>query len=173
MSIERLHPRIIAKRRVVKRASLGKKKGVLVLNGTLYTLHYDDLLDLCNACDMLMMRLTHKILRKELRPEITNRAALKIDRLEAGEYDLYDGSEGDAPLPAEQVCTVTEDTIKTHYLRVEIGGQVWHNWFCRLDELIKCLFNIIREAQAEYLPSQPASQRAPVKRVNLSPEVLH
>ena len=173
MSIERLHPRIIAKRRVVSRISLGKKKGVIVLAGTLYKVSYDDLLDLCNACDLLMMKTTHKLLRKEFRPAITNRDALQIERLEAGGYELYDTSEGDAPCPAEQVCTVTEDVIKTHYLRVEIGGQVWHNWFCRLDELIKCLFNIIREAQAEHLPSLPASQRAPVKRVNLAPEVLH
>lgn len=173
MSIERLHPRIIAKRRVVKRIALGKKKGVIVLDGVLYKLAYDDLLDLCNACDLLMMKTTHKVLRKEFRPAITNRDALKIELLEAGDFDLYDGSDGKAPCDPEQVCGVTEDVIKTHYMRVVVGGHVWHQWFCRLDELIKCLFNIIREAQADSLPPMPASQRAPVQRVNLAPEVLH
>ena len=143
--MEALEPRIIAKRRVVKRVELGDRKGVLVANGTLFRLHYDDLLDLCNAVEMIMLKLTHKLLRKEFRPAIRNRALLKGAKIVAGAYDLYDGK--DAPCPPEQTCGVTEDVLKTHYLRIELNGEVWDNWFCRLDELVKCLFVVIREAQ--------------------------
>lgn len=174
-----MEPRIIAKRRVIKRIELGNRKGVLVANGTLFRLDYHDLLDLCNAVEMVMLKLTHKLLRQEFRPRITNRDALKDAKISAGAYDLYAGDEGAAPCPPEQECSVTEDVLTTHYLRVELAGEVWHNWFCRLDELVKCLYVVIREAQKlddAVLPGvrmTADSVRAPVKRINLSPEVLH
>ena len=136
-------------------------------------MEYDDLLDLVNAVEMLMLKLTGKILRKEFRPAITDRDALKITDLRAGDYSLYDESEGPAAQEPEQTCNVTEDVLKTHYMRVEIGGTVWHNWFCRLDELIKCLYIIAREAQAQDVPHGTFSHRAPKQTVNLSPGVLN
>ena len=163
-----LEPRIIAKRRVITRIALHDRKGVIVANGSLYRLHYADLLDLVQAVEMLMLKLTHKLLLPKFRAQVTNRAALKIDALEAGDYSLYDGSYGPAACEAEQTCNVTEDVLTTHYMRVEIAGVTWHNWFCRLDELIKCLYVIVREAQEDAPDVPHETSRTPKRTVDLS-----
>lgn len=163
-----LEPRQIAQRRVITRIALHKQKGVIVANGTLYTLHYTDLLDLVQAVEMLMLKLTGKLLRAQFREKVTNRDALKIDVLEAGDYSLYDGSVGAAACEPEQSCNVTEDVLTTHYLRVEIAGVTWHNWFCRLDELIKCLYVIVCEAQADVPHETVNMLLAPKKTIDLS-----
>lgn len=169
-----LEPRLIAKRRVIKRIALHRKTGVIVANGTLFNLHYGNLLDLVQAVEMLMLKLTGKLLLPKFRARVTNRGTLKIDRLEAGDYSLYDGSAGPAACEPEQMCSVTEDVLTTHYLKVEIAGVTWHNWFCRLDELIKILYVIVREAQeqAASVPHETLSARPPVKQINLSPGVI-
>jgi len=166
-----LEPRQIAVRRVIKRIALHRQKGVIVVGGTLYTLHYNDLLDLVQAIEMLMLKLTGKLLRPQFRAKVTNRDALKIDQLEAGDHSLYDGSKGPPACEPEQTCNVTEDVLTTHYLKIEIDGVTWHNWFCRLDELIKCLYVIVREAQGDEVPHE-TSARAPKRTVDLSHGVI-
>lgn len=152
----------IARARVIQTIDIVNGKGWLKAGGTLYQLDFDDLLDLERAAELLMLKLTGKVLSSQFRPVVYNRGALKFAKLIAGDYSLYTG--GDAPCPPKQVCTVTDDELTTHYLRIEVRGMVWENWFCRLDELVKILTNVIREAQEDALPKGGTvieSRRAP------------
>ena len=137
-----LSPDVIARRRVIERIVLFKGKGEIWLNGKIKRLLFDDLVDLTQAVEMIDLEATGKVLRPQFRTPIKNRAACQIDKLEAGDADLYDGSQGPAPFD-----------VGKWYLRVEIDGNVWHNWFGRLDELVKLLNVILREAQGD--PYQP------------------
>jgi len=70
-----------------------------------------------------------------------------------GDYSL---ASGDSPLPAATTCDVTGQCVKTHYLKVEINGNEWEQWFGRLDELAKCLYIIVREAQGDKYEPKPS-----------------
>lgn len=70
-------------------------------------------------------------------PALTNRAALKITKLVAGGPDLCTTERSDQAEP------------EAHYMLIEIEGNRWDNWFVRLDRLIKCLYNVVREAQED------------------------
>jgi len=154
--MNRLTPKEIARRRVIERLDLSKGKGVIVANGKTLEITFDDLLDLAQAVEMIMVKLTGNVLNAKFRPIIRNRAALTYDRCIGGDYTLYDGSQGRCPLPAFTECNVTEQVVKTHYLLIESGGQRWDNWFGRLDELVKCLYIVVREAQGDPFVPRPA-----------------
>lgn len=159
----------IARRRVIERLELSKGQGIVVAHGTTFRIAYDDLLDLVQAVEMIMLKLTGKVLRPQFRPEIRNRAALAVDRIVGGDVSLYDGSQGPAPVEDSTPCEITQTHIKTHYLLVEIDGNRWDNWFGRLDELVKCLYVIVREAQGDpYVPKLQSAVRSAI-----SPEVGH
>lgn len=151
----RLKPIDIAHRRIVELVEIRNGAGELVANGKRFLIAYDDgLIDLAGAVEMIMLKLTGKLLQPKFRPAITNPAALMCDKLLISDYSRYDGSQGPAPVPAYQPCTVTGRLLQTHYMHCEIAGNRWDNWFCRLDELAKILYSIMREAQAD--PWKPA-----------------
>jgi hypothetical protein len=153
-----LTPREIAIRRAIQRFELVNGKGVIVANGKLFRIQYDDLLDLVQAVEMIMLKLTGKVLQAKFKPQVTDRKALKFDALSGGDYTLYDGTQGEAPVPAFNPCEIADQILKTHYLAVYINGNRWDSWFCRLDELVKCLYLIVREAQEDAkLPKAPRS----------------
>lgn len=151
----RLSPREVARRRIIERFECSNGKGVIVVSGRTFDLKFDDLLDLAQAVEMIMWKTAGKVLNPKLRPGVNNRRALGYSRLVGGDYSLYDGPAGEQPLPATITCDVTGLLVKTHYLRVEIEGNRWDNWFGRLDELAKCLYIIVREAQGDpYKPKE-------------------
>lgn len=150
-----LNAREIARRRVITRfecsgSKTQRGKGEIVLAGRLFRLDFDDVLDLAQSMEMISLRLTGKVLRPQFRPEIKDRAALALTRIVGGDYSAY---EGKAPISNYTICEVTDQVVRTSYLRIEIEGNVWENWFARLDELLKCLYIVIREAQGDpYVP---------------------
>src|SRR5262245_60898474 len=117
--MKRLAPKEIARRRVIERLDLSKGKGVIVAHGKTFEIVYDDVLDLTHAVEMIMLRLTGKVLSAKFRPVIKDRKALVPDRVVGGDYSL-----GPSPAPVEAYveCPVTERILKAHYLRVEING---------------------------------------------------
>lgn len=141
-----LTPQDIARRRVIEHIDISNGKGVIRANGKRFQLQFDDVLDLVQGVEMIMLKLTGKVLQTKFRPAIKDRAALKHTSLIAGDYSLYQGT---SPVEAHYACPVTEQILKSHYLRVDIKGDVWDNWFCRLDELVKCLYIVVNEAQAD------------------------
>jgi hypothetical protein len=147
--MKRLKPVDIAHRRIVELIELKGGAGNIWANGKRFAITYDDLLDVVQAVEMIMLKLTGKVLRANLRPVITNRAALKVDNFFAGDYSLYDAAQGAAPFEAHQVCDVTERLLTTHYMHCQIDDKRWDTWFCRLDELVKALYLIVREAQGD------------------------
>ena len=153
--MNRLEPQEIARRRVIERLDLAKGKGVIVCFGRTFTIVYDDLLDLAQAVEMIMVKLTGKVLNAKFRPVIRDRKALAPTRVVGGDYTLYDGSQGPAPLSGFIDCEITQRAVKVHYLLVEIAGARWDNWFGRLDELVKCLYIVVREAQGDPYVTRP------------------
>lgn len=149
-------PAEIARRRIIDRLDLSNGTGVIVANGKTFEITFDDLLDLSQAVEMIMLKLTGKLLREKFRPTVRSRAGIVPTRLIGGDASLYDGTQGPAPQQAVTVCDVTGRDITTHYLLVEIDGSRWDNWFCRLDELVKCLNVIVREAQGDPYVPRPA-----------------
>lgn len=147
----RLKPAEVARRRVIERfdvtAGPGGGKAIITANGKNFEIRFDDLLDFVQAVEMIMLKLTGKVLNPKFRPEIKSRQALKQTKIIGGGYDLYTGS--DAPLPAVTACEIALTMVPTHYLRVEIDGNAWDQWFGRLDELVKCLYIVVREAQGD------------------------
>lgn len=151
----------VARRRIIRDFAIsfdgtaGKGKVVAGAQaGRSFDFTFDDVLDLAQLAETLMFKTAGKLLRPNLRPKITNRAALRPTRVVGGDYSLYDGKDGQ-PLPPQTLCEVTGEIVPTHYLLVEIEGNVWHNWFGRLDELAKCLYIIVREAQGDPYVPQP------------------
>lgn len=137
----------IAELRVIDRFECSKRNGVITTGrGQTFNIAFDDIYDLYQAIEALNLRLTRKLLAKKCRPTITKRKALKASRIAAGPDVMYEGD--DAP------------ETGGHYLLVEIDGTVWHSWFRRLDELMKCLTNIITEAQID-------AYEAPIREVVL------
>ena len=145
----KLTPVDIAHRRIIELAELKAGAGEIHANGKRFLVTYDDVLDLAQAVEMINLKLTGKMLALKLRPVIRNRKSLASDRLFVGDVSLYDGSQGPAPFDASQVCDVTGRLLRTHYMHCSIAGNRWDNWFCRLDELLKCLYIVIREAQGD------------------------
>jgi hypothetical protein len=131
-------PEEIASRRLVEFIALDKGRGEIWAAGTIQRIQIDDLLDFVQAVEMIMLKLTGKVLNPSFRPQIKSRAGLAYDVLQAGGADLYDGGQGPAP-----------QGVGHWYLRCEIDGNRWDVWFARLDELIKALYNIVEEAQAD------------------------
>lgn len=149
-----LEPRQIAARRVIDRIDITGKKGVITVAGRQFELTFDDLVDLVQAIEMIMLKTSGKLLRPQFRPTIRNRKALTFDKLRAGDFSLYDGSDGAAPVRQWEECPVVERVLKMHYIFIEISGTKWHTWFARLDELIKALYIVVREAQGDpYVPA--------------------
>lgn len=138
----------IARRRVISHFDLSKGKGIIVAYGRHFNIEYDDLLDLVQSIEMIMLKLTGKVLQSKFRPSIVNRSRLKFTKIVGGDASL-----GDSPSPIENFtpCEITDQYVKTHFLLVECGEDRWENWFGRLDELIKCLYKIIKELQEEPL----------------------
>lgn len=154
--MKRISPREVARRRIITEFECSNGKGKLVANGKTFALKFDDLVDLAQAIEMIMLKLTGKLLRPQFRPEVRDRRVLGFTRLVGGGYDLYDGPSGEQPLPPTTMCDVTGECVKTHYLLVEAQGNRWDNWFGRLDELAKCLYIIVREAQGDPYTPKPA-----------------
>lgn len=128
----------IADLRVIDRIELSDGVGIIEGGGYRWKFHvtYNDLFDVAAAMESVMLKVSRKLLKRKFVPKVTNRAALKPTRLMAGGADLYGGSDNPT-------------TPDHHYLLVEINGNRWDNWFTRLDELIKCLYVIVNEAQAD------------------------
>jgi|GEM_PF-3897171 len=153
----------IARRRVIERLELSNGRGLITAHGITFRITYDDLLDLVQAVEMISLKLTGKVLHPKFRPTVKNRAALAVTRLVGGDVSLYDGSQGPAPVESSTPCEITQADIKTHYLLVEIHGNRWDNWFGRLDELVKCLYIIVREAQGDpYVPKLSSAVHATI-----------
>lgn len=131
----------IARLRVITAIEMhGSGYGVIEAGGRTFRISFRDLLDVVQAVESIMLKLTGKVLNRKFVPALTNRDALAITALQAGGPDIYDGALGESPEP------------EAHYMRVEIGETRWDQWFTRLDELIKCLYNIVREAQQQAAP---------------------
>jgi hypothetical protein len=145
----------IAHRRIVELAELKGGAGEIWAAGRRFLVTYDDLLDVVQAVEMTMLKLTGKVLAAKFRPEITNRAALKVDKFFIGDYSRYDGQMGAPACEAHQVCNVTERLLTTHYMHCQIDDKRWDTWFCRLDELVKALYLIVREAQGDVYEAKP------------------
>ena len=141
-----LSPQDVARRRVIEHIDISNGKGLIRAYGRRFQFTFDDVLDLVQCVEMIMLKLTGKVLQTKFRPAIKDRAKLKHASLIAGDYTLYQGT---SPVEAHYACPVTEQILKSHYLRVDIAGDVWDNWFCRLDELVKCLYIVVNEAQAD------------------------
>lgn len=135
----------IARARVIERLELANGKGEIWAGGKIFRVTYDDVLDLVQAVEMVMLKLTGKVLNPKLRPKIVSREGLAIDKLVAGGADLYDGETGEAPIG-----------VGPWWLMVEINGTRWDNWVGRLDELVKCLYIVVREAQGDVYKPRPA-----------------
>lgn len=141
----------VCRRRIIQDFAAQAGSAKIQADGKTFDIRYDDLADLAQAVEMIMLRLTGKLLRSDLRPEIKRRSLLVPTKVIGGDYSLYRGD--DASMPAVTVCDVTGHDVRTHYLRVEIDGNAWDNWFGRLDELCKCLYIVVREAQGDpYVP---------------------
>lgn len=132
----------ISRRRIIEHISIDGKTGEIWLNGKIERFTLDDVVDMAQMCEVLMLKHSGKMLNSKFRPAVKNRAACRFDVLKAGDATLYDGN--DAPAVP----------YGSWYLRVEIDGNRWDNWFTRLDELVKLLYIIIKEAQGD--PYQPA-----------------
>lgn len=131
----------IGQRRIIEHIAITQGVGEIWLNGKIERLRFDDVVDLAEACELLLLKHSGKMLNAKLRPAVKNRAACQFDVLKAGDASLYDGS--DAPA----------QSVGAWYLCVEIDGDRWDNWFTRLDELVKMLYIIVKEAQGDpYLP---------------------
>lgn len=168
-----LPPKEVARRRIIEAFDLANGKGKIVAYGRTFEITYDDVLDLAQAVEMIMLKLTGKVLRPKFRPEVKNVAACKFTRVLGGDYSLYDGPSGEQPLPPSTTCEVTGHAVKTHYLRVEIEGNRWDNWFGRLDELAKCLYIIVKETQGEPFEAKPMVMVGSMGAVPVTPGVGH
>lgn len=147
-------PKEVARRRIIEEFVLDNGKGKLVASGRTFEIHQcDDVLDLAQLVELVMLRLTGKLLKPKFRPAVTDPSALRPCKMKGGDYSLADGP---SPLPATTTCEITGECVKTHYLRVEIQGNVWEQWFGRLDELAKCLYIIVREAQGDKFVPRPS-----------------
>lgn len=135
----------IARRRIVERFECSNGKGEIALAGRCFRLQFDDVLDLAQALEVIAIRLTGKVLQPKFRPAIKSRDLLKFTAIVGGDYSAHAGP---APIGNYTWCEVTQQIVKTHYLRIEIEGNVWENWFGRLDELLKCVYIVVREAGA-------------------------
>lgn len=153
-----LPPKEVARRRIIEEFALspdGKRwKGKIVCYGRTFEFTLDDVLDLARLAEMIMLKLAGKILKDKFRPTVTDRAALQATRMIGGGYEL--GPTSEAPLPAVTTCDVTGHDVKTHYLLIEISGNTWESWFGRLDELAKCIYVVVREAQGDKYDPRPA-----------------
>jgi len=128
----------IADYRIIDRIELGQSKGQLVAgNGRIFALAYDSLPDLIHAVEMVNLKLTGKMLMLKVVPKLHNPSALAGARIIGGGADLYDGQQGE---PVQRFG---------HWCRVEINGNVYDSWFTRLDELIKCLYRVVKDEQKD------------------------
>lgn len=128
----------IAELRIIQRIELGQRTGQIVTgNGKIFALAYDGLIDLIHAVEMVNFKVTGKMLSRKVVPSLTNPAALNGARIVGGGADLYDGQQGE---PVQRFG---------HWCRVEINGNVYDSWFLRLDELIKALYAVAKEEQAD------------------------
>ncbi len=126
----------IADLRVIDRIELGQSKGQLVAgNGRIFALAYDSLPDLIHAVEMVNLKLTGKMLSLKVVPKLHNQGALAGARIVGGGADLYPGFD-----PHQRFG---------HWCRVEINGNVYDSWFTRLDELIKCLYRVVKDEQKD------------------------
>jgi len=140
--MQRLTASEISQRRVIDRIDLSKGKGLIQANGQTFNIVFEDLLDLTQAVEMILLKLTGKVLNPQFRPRIKSRNGLGLAKLVAGDLGRC---ETDIPAGVG---------AKHWYLLVEIDGNRWDNWFTRLDELIKMLYIVVREAQGdEYKPA--------------------
>lgn len=155
-----LYAQIIARKRIIDRLDLSSGKGVIVADARLFEITFDDVLDLTQAVEMIMLKLTGKVLDHRRRPLVTNRTALKALSIVGGDFSL---GPTPAPVLAMQKCDVTDVLMQTHFLRIELADAVFENWICRLDELIKALYILIADVQSPPLHIA-ASKRAPRQR---------
>ena len=132
-------PGQIADLRIIQRVELGQTKGQIVVgNGRIFSLSYDNLLDLIHALEVINVKLTLKWLSLKVVPKLYNPQALSSARIKGGGADLYDGRDGE---PHQRFG---------HWCRVEINGNVYDSWFTRLDELIKCLYRVVKDEQKDF-----------------------
>jgi len=146
----------VARRRIIQEFALDQSgKGKLVCYGRTFNIEQcDDVLDLAQLVELIMLKLTGKLLRPKFRPSVTDRAALKHSKMFGGGIKL---AVTPPIMPAVSKCDVTGHDVLTHYLYVEIEGNVWENYFGRLDELAKCLYIIVREAQGDKYQAKPTA----------------
>jgi len=121
----------IGHRRVIEHIELDNTHGEIVLaGGRRFTLTYDDLLDLAQATELLVGKVSGKMLAKHVLPKVTRRDCLRIEKLRAWS------------------TTVAAFDKPAHAMRVElVNGDAWDNEFLRLDELVRLLYAIIADAQ--------------------------
>lgn len=139
-----LTPREIGERRRIEYIAINQGKGEIWLNGKVERFTFDDVLDLAQLVEMLMLKHSAKMLQPKFRPAIKNRASLKFDTIKAGDPSLYDGDDAPPLAPG------------SFYMRVEIDGARWDNWFTRLDELAKLLYIVVKEAQGDPYEPRPS-----------------
>ena len=122
----------IGHRRVIEHIELDNTHGEIVLSGgRRFVVSYDDLLDLAQATELLVGKVSGKMLAKHVLPKVTRRDCLRIEKLRAWS------------------TTVVAFDRPVHGMRVElINGDAWDSEFLRLDELVRLLYAIIADAQA-------------------------
>ena len=126
----------IADLRIIQRIELGQTKGQLVAgNGRIFALAYDSLPDLIHAVEMVNLKITGKMLSLRVVPKVTDWPALAGARIVGGGADLYPGAD-----PHQRFG---------HWCRVELNGNVYDSWFLRLDELIRCLYAVVKDEQKD------------------------
>lgn len=128
--------------RVLQAVDLHKRRGKITCAGKTFELVFDDLFDLAHALEMIDLKLTGKMLLPRFRPQPKSREGITPDILVGGDGDLYDGN--DAPASG-------------YFMRIEIDGTRWDNWFTRMDELIRLLYVVIQEAQGDPWTPAPKS----------------
>jgi len=133
-----MSPDKIADLRIIQRIELGQSKGQIVAGcGRIFALAYDSLPDLIHAVEMVNLKITGKMLMLKVVPKLYAPEALAGARIIGGGADLYDGQQGE---PVQRFG---------HWCRVEINGNVYDSWFVRLDELIKCLYRVVKDEQKD------------------------
>lgn len=131
-----MSPEKIADLRIIQRIELGQSKGQIVAGcGRIFALSYDSLPDLIHAVEMVNLKITGKMLMLKVVPRLYAPEALAGARIVGGGADLYPGSD-----PHQRFG---------HWCRVEINGNVYDSWFTRLDELIKCLYHVVKDEQKD------------------------
>lgn len=131
-------PEQIGLARIIENIYFPTKTGNLWVNGKGHQITFDTLEGFVSAIEAIDYVNTGMILKQKFREIVVVGDLLEPDVFMIGRHDLYEGNE-DIPDNAEECF----------YMRVDMGKFTYHNWFTRMDELIKITYNIIRDIQDE------------------------